>query len=46
MGEARRLCTETPPAENPKIVTFVGSPPNAAMFRFTHCRAAIWSMYA
>jgi len=32
------------PAENPKIVTFPGSPPKVAMLRFTHCRAAIWSM--
>jgi len=44
IGEVRRLWTETPPAENPKIVTLFGSPPNAAMFCCTHLRAAIWSM--
>jgi hypothetical protein len=40
-GEASMLWTETPPAEKPKIVTLFGLPPIAAIFRFTHCKAAI-----
>ena len=36
--------TEIPPADSPKIVTRFGSPPNAAMLRFTHCKPAIWSI--
>ena len=45
-GEAMRALTANDPADSPKIVTLPGSPPNAAMFRFTHCSAASWSMYA
>jgi hypothetical protein len=33
--------TDMPPADSPKIVTFDGSPPNAATLRFTHRSAAI-----
>jgi hypothetical protein len=29
------------PADSPKIVTLLGSPPKAAMFSYTHSRAAI-----
>ena len=32
-----------PPADSPNSVTLDGSPPNAWMFAFTHCRAATWS---
>ena len=32
-----------PPADSPKIVTREGSPPNAAMLRFTHSSAATMS---
>jgi hypothetical protein len=31
------------PAESPKMVTLFGSPPNAAIFCFTHLSAASWS---
>ena len=31
------------PADWPMSVTLAGSPPKAAMFRFTHCSAATWS---
>ena len=34
-------CTETPPADSPKMVTLFGSPPNAAILFFTHFSAAI-----
>jgi hypothetical protein len=44
-GEARRVFTEPPPADSPKIVTLPGSPPKAATLSFTQCRAAIWSRY-
>ena len=40
-GDAIRMLTENEPADSPKIVTLPGSPPNAAMFFFTHCSAAI-----
>jgi hypothetical protein len=30
--------------DSPKIVTFFGSPANAAIFLFTHRKAAIWSI--
>ena len=33
-----------PPAEQPRIVTSAGSPPNAPMLRLTHLSAAIWSI--
>ena len=42
-GEATSVQTFTPPADSPKIVTRAGSPPNAAMFRFTQRSAASWS---
>jgi len=32
------------PADSPAIVTLFGSPPNALMFFFTHCSAAIASI--
>ena len=32
-----------PPADSPSIVTWPGSPPNAAMLRCTHRSAASWS---
>ncbi len=35
--------TEKAPADSPKIVTFLGSPPNAWIFLCTHWRAARWS---
>ena len=40
---AIRYMTLSPPADSPAIVTFAGSPPNAAMLRFTQRKAAIWS---
>ena len=42
-GEIISALTEPPPADSPKMVTFDGSPPNAAALRFTHCSAASWS---
>ena len=33
-------------ADSPKIVTFAGLPPKAAMFFCTHCSAATWSRMA
>ena len=42
-GDAHNMLTAMPPADSPKIVTFFGSPPNAAIFFFTHWRPAIWS---
>src|ERR1035437_6356844 len=35
-GDAHNMLTEIPPADSPKMVTLLGSPPNAAMFFFTH----------
>jgi hypothetical protein len=40
-GDVRSACTEYPPADSPNSVTLRGSPPNAAIFRCTHCNAAI-----
>ena len=40
---AIRYMTLSAPADSPAIVTFAGSPPNAAMLRFTQRKAAIWS---
>jgi len=40
-GDVTSICTETPPADSPTMVTLAGSPPNAAIFRFTHFSAAI-----
>ena len=42
-GDAMSALTAKEPADSPKIVTLPGSPPNAAMFFFTHCSAATWS---
>jgi hypothetical protein len=36
--------TENEPADSPAMVTRAGSPPKAAMFFFTHCSAAAWSI--
>lgn len=38
-------CAETDhePADSPKIITRVGSPPKLAMFAWTHLRASCWS---
>jgi hypothetical protein len=35
--------TLSPPADSPAMVTFDGSPPNAAILAFTQRSAAIWS---
>ena len=35
--------TANEPADSPPMVTFFGSPPNAAIFRSTHWSAATWS---
>ncbi len=35
--------TAKEPADSPKIVTFFGSPPNAAMLSRTHSSASTWS---
>jgi hypothetical protein len=43
-GATSSRLMEMPPALSPKIVTSPGSPPKAAMLRFTHSRAAIWSI--
>ena len=45
-GEATSALTDAEPADSPKIVTFPGLPPKAAILRFTHFRAAIWSRMA
>lgn len=37
--EVTRLSTLKEPADSPKIVTRDGSPPNAAILRWTHARA-------
>ena len=42
-GDAQSMLTEIPPADSPKIVTFAGSPPNAAILFWIHSNAAIWS---
>ena len=42
-GEEERVCTLMQPADWPSMVIFSGSPPKAAMFSRTHCRAKIWS---
>ncbi|MBP1635330.1 MAG: hypothetical protein H6Q10_1904 [Acidobacteria bacterium] len=42
-GEATSALTEKDPADSPKIVTFPGSPPKAAMLSCTQRRAATWS---
>ena len=42
-GEAHSMLTAMPPADSPKMVTFCGLPPKAAMFFLTHCRPAIMS---
>ena len=45
-GAASSRLTSCDPADSPAMVTLFGSPPNFAMFRFTHCSAAIWSIKA
>ena len=42
-ADAISALTEIDPADSPAIVTFAGSPPNAAMLSLTHCSAATWS---
>jgi hypothetical protein len=42
-GEATSIPTLMPPADEPKIVTRVESPPKRPMLRRTHSSAAIWS---
>ena len=43
-GDASSKLTDMAPADCPAMVTFRGSPPKAAIFRWTHFRAAIWSI--
>ena len=43
-GDPTSAPTMMAPADSPATVTLFGSPPNAAMFRFTHCNAAIASI--
>ena len=40
-GMAASAPTMIAPADSPAMVTLLGSPPNAAMFRLIHCSAAI-----
>lgn len=42
-GETRWELTLNAPKDSPNSVTFAGSPPNSAMLRRTHLRAACWS---
>ncbi len=42
-GDAIWALTEIDPADSPAMVTFDGSPPNAAMFCLTQRNAALWS---
>ena len=42
-GDAHSMLTAIPPADSPKMVTLLGSPPNAAMFFLIHCKPAIMS---
>ena len=42
-GEVISVVTQPPPADSPKSVTSLGSPPNAAMLSRTHSRAATMS---
>ena len=43
LGRPSSVPTLMPPADSPKMVTFSGSPPKAAMFSRTHSSAATWS---
>ncbi len=43
-GIESRARVSPPPADSPNRVTLSGSPPKAAMLRFTHFKAAIWSI--
>ena len=43
LGAAMRYMTLRPPEDSPAIVTLPGSPPKAAMLRFTQPSASIWS---
>jgi hypothetical protein len=45
-GEARSRLTDMAPADCPKIVTRVGSPPKAPILALTQRSAAIWSCRA
>ena len=40
-GEAISALTAIDPADSPAMVTFFGSPPNAAMFCCTHCERRV-----
>lgn len=42
-GDIMWYVMDAPPALSPKIVTELGSPPNAAMFCWIHRRAIVWS---
>jgi len=42
-GTASKAVTLMAPADSPKIVTLLGSPPKAAMLSRTHRNAATWS---
>src|SRR5665647_1149149 len=42
-GDAHSMLTAIPPADSPKIVTLLGSPPKLAIFFCTHLRPAIIS---
>ena len=46
LGTGIGALTLSDPEDSQKIVTFFGSPPNSAMSRCTHRRAAIWSRMA
>jgi hypothetical protein len=43
-GEPTSAPTMMAPADSPAMVTLFGSPPNAAMLRFTHCSIAMASI--
>ena len=43
-GEPTSAPTMMAPADSPAMVTLLGSPPNAAMLRFTHCSIAMASI--
>ena len=42
-GEARRLHTDSPPADSPEIVIWLTSPPKRAPLAWTQRSAVIWS---
>src|SRR5580658_8533261 len=43
VGETMLAQTLKPPADSPKMVTFLGLPPKAEMFCLTHLSANCWS---